>query len=122
LPTFIFQIIITLAKNIKRLAYEITFLLVEIYIFRVTNKTFSKYRKAKKTRVRQGNIFIIRDKQDILIQKDIDKQVQRDIYTKKNNRKEEQLTRKRCNTCRKTSHNTRTCQVDIDISSLSDSE
>jgi hypothetical protein len=52
----------------------------------------------------------------------MDKQVQRDIYIEKGSRKEGQLTRKRYNTCRKTGHNTRTCQVDIDMSSLSDSE
>jgi hypothetical protein len=42
------------------------FLLVEVCIFRVANKAFSKCRRAKKTCVRQGGIFIIRDKQDIL--------------------------------------------------------
>jgi uncharacterized OB-fold protein len=52
----------------------------------------------------------------------VDKQVRRDIYIERGSRKEGQLTRKRCNTCGKTSHNTRTCQVDIDMSSLSDSE
>jgi hypothetical protein len=56
-----------LAKNIKRLVYEITFLLVEVRIFHVVNKTFSKCRRTKKTRVRQGSILIIRDRQDILI-------------------------------------------------------
>jgi hypothetical protein len=52
----------------------------------------------------------------------MDKQVRRDIHAKKDSRKEEQLTRKYYNTYGKTSHNTRTCQVDIDMSSLSDSE
>jgi hypothetical protein len=52
----------------------------------------------------------------------MDKQVQRDIYIERDSRKEGQLTGKRCSTCRKTSYNTRTCQVDIDISNLSDSE
>jgi hypothetical protein len=52
----------------------------------------------------------------------MDKQVQRDIYIERDNRKEGQLTRRRYNTCGKTSHNTRTCQIDIDMSSLSDSE
>jgi hypothetical protein len=52
----------------------------------------------------------------------VDKQVRCDIYAEKNNRKEGQLTRRRYNTCGKTSHNTRTYQVDIDMSSLSDSE
>jgi hypothetical protein len=55
-----------LAKDIKRLAYEITFLLVEICIFRVANEAFNKRCRAKKTRVRQGGAFIIRDRQDIL--------------------------------------------------------
>jgi hypothetical protein len=52
----------------------------------------------------------------------MDKQVRRDIHIEKSNRKEGQLTGRRYSTCRKTSHNTRTCQIDIDISSLSDSE
>ena len=118
----IFQIVVILAKSIERLAYEIIFLSIEVYIFRVANKTLSKYRRAKKTRIRQGNTLIIGDRQDILTQKDIDKQVRRDIYIEKDSRKEEQLTGRYYNTCGKTSHNTRTCQIDIDISSLSDSE
>jgi hypothetical protein len=56
-----------LAKSIKQLVYEITFLSIEVYIFRAANKALSKCRRAKKTRVCQGSIFIIRDKQDILI-------------------------------------------------------
>jgi uncharacterized OB-fold protein len=52
----------------------------------------------------------------------MDKQVQCNIYIKRGSRKEEQLTGRRCNTCGKTSHNTRTCQIDINMSSLSDSE
>jgi hypothetical protein len=62
-----------LAKGIERLAHEITFLLVEVHIFRAANKALSKCRRAKKTRVRQDNAFTIGDRQDILIQKNIDK-------------------------------------------------
>jgi hypothetical protein len=62
-----------LAKNIKQLVHEVIFLLAEVYIFRVANKTLSKRYRAKKTRVRQGGAFTIRDKQDILTQKNIDK-------------------------------------------------
>jgi hypothetical protein len=111
-----------LAKGIERLVYKIIFLLAKVRIFRVANKTLSKYRRAKKTRIRRGGTLTIGDRQDILIQKDIDKQVQRDIYIERGSRKEEQLTGKRCNICRKTGYNTRTCQVDIDMSSLLDSE
>jgi hypothetical protein len=48
---------------------------IEVYIFRVANKTLSKYHKTKKARVRQGSILTIEDTQDIISQKDIDKQV-----------------------------------------------
>jgi hypothetical protein len=111
-----------LVKDIKRLAHEVTFLLVKVCIFRVANKALSKCCRAKKTRVRQGSILTIRDRQDILTQKDIDKQVRRDIHTERDSRKEGQLTRRRYSTYGKTSYNTRTCQVDINMSSLSDSE
>jgi hypothetical protein len=52
----------------------------------------------------------------------MDKQVRRDIHAEKGSQKEEQLTRKYCSIYGKTSYNTRTCQVDIDMSSLLDSE
>jgi hypothetical protein len=50
-----------LAKGIKRMAYEITFLFAEVYILQVVNKTLSKYRKIKKARVYQGSTLIIED-------------------------------------------------------------
>jgi hypothetical protein len=69
----IFQIVIALAKSIERLVYEVILLLTEVYIFRVANKALSKRCRAKKTRVYQGSILTIRDRQDILIQKNVDK-------------------------------------------------
>jgi hypothetical protein len=64
-----------LAKGIERIAYEITFLFAEVYIFRAANKALSKCYRAKKACVRQGNALTIEDAQDIISQKDIDKQV-----------------------------------------------
>jgi hypothetical protein len=111
-----------LAKGIERMAYEITLLSIEVYILRVINKTLSKYYRTKKARVRQGSELTIKDAQDIISQKDIDKQVQRDIYTAGGSRKEKQPSRRYYRICRKTSHNTRICQETVDISSSSDSD
>jgi hypothetical protein len=47
--------------------------------------------------------------------------MQRDIYTAGGSRGEKQLFRRRYRTYGKASHNTRTYQEDIDISSASDS-
>jgi hypothetical protein len=60
---------------------------MEVYIFQVANETLSKYRKAKKARVYQGSILTIEDAQDIISQKDINKQVRRDIRTAGGSRK-----------------------------------
>jgi hypothetical protein len=55
-------------------------------------------------------------------QKDIDKQVQRDIHTAGGSHKEGQPFRRFYRICGKASYNTRTCQKTIDISSSSDSD
>jgi hypothetical protein len=103
------------------MAYKITLLSAEIYTLRTANKTLSKRRKTKKTRVRQGGTLIVEDAQDIIIQKDIDKQVQRNIHAAGGSRGKGQPFGRRYRTYGKTSHNTRTYQEDIDISSASDS-
>jgi hypothetical protein len=56
-----FETIRVLAKNTKRIAYEIIFLSAEIYTFRAANKALSKRCRAKKTRVYQGGVLIIED-------------------------------------------------------------
>jgi hypothetical protein len=47
-----FQIIIILAKNIKRLVYELIFTNTKLYIFQVINKVLSKHRRTKKNHIR----------------------------------------------------------------------
>ena len=89
---------------------------------RAVNEALSKRRRAKKARVRQGGTLTIKDTQDIILQKDVDKQVRRDVRTAGGSRKEGQPSRRHYGIYRKASHNTRTCQEAIDISSLSDSD
>jgi hypothetical protein len=99
-----------------------TLLSTEVRILRAANEALSKRRRAKKTRVYQGGALTIEDTQDIIAQKDVDKQVRRDVYIERSNREERQPSKRRYETCGKASHNTRTCQEDIDMSSLSNSE
>jgi hypothetical protein len=75
LAYFFFQIIVVLAKNTKRLVYELTLTNTELYIFQVTNKIFSKYRRTKKNHIRQGSIFTIEETHDIIAQDEINKQI-----------------------------------------------
>jgi regulator of replication initiation timing len=120
--TSIFETVAALAKGTERLAHEVTLLIAENRTLRVANEALSKRQRAKKTRVRQGGVLTIEDVQDIIAQKDVDEQVRRDVCTEGGNREERQLSKRRYGTCRKASHNARTCQEDIDMSSLSNSE
>jgi hypothetical protein len=86
-----------------------TLLCAEVRTLRVANKALSKRRRAKKTRLCQGGALIVEDVQDILAQKDVDKQVRRDLCTERGNQKEGQLSRRRYSTCGKASYNVRTC-------------
>ena len=61
----------------------------ELRTLRAANEALSKRRRAKKTRIRQGGILTIEEAQDIIVQKDIDKQVRRDLYIERSNQQEE---------------------------------
>ncbi len=99
-----------------------TLLSAEVRTLRAANEALSKRRRAKKARVRQGGALIVEDAQAIIAQKDVDKQVRRDVRAAGSSRRERQPSRRHCRSCRKASYNTRTCQEAIDISSSSDSD
>jgi hypothetical protein len=80
---FLFSIVALLAKNTKRLIYELILITTEIYILYKINKIFSKYQKAKKNRIRQRGILIIKDTYDILAQEEVDKQIRYNKYSRK---------------------------------------
>jgi hypothetical protein len=63
---FLFSTIALLAKDTERLAHELILVTAEVYILYKINKIFSKCRKAKKNRIRQGDALIIEDAYDIL--------------------------------------------------------
>jgi hypothetical protein len=120
--TPIFQTVATLAKGTELLAYEMTLLSAEVRTLRKANEALSKRRRAKKTRVRQGGVLTIEDAQDVLAQKEAEEQARRDKRSEGGRQNEGQSSGRRCGTCGKTSHNARTCQEVIDVSSLLDSE
>ena len=97
-----------------------TLLSAEVRTLRAANEALSKRRRAKKARVRQGGALTIEDVQDLIAQKDVDKQVQRDVRAARGNRGEGQPSGRRYRTCGKASYNARTCQEDVDTSSVLD--
>ena len=91
------------------MAHKITLLSAKVRTLRVANEALSKRRRAKKTRVRQGGALIVEDTQDIIAQRDTDKQVRRDLRAEGGNRKEGQSSSRRYRTYGKASYNARTC-------------
>jgi hypothetical protein len=121
-PTPTFNTTVLLARGIEVLAHEVTLLSAEIRILRLANKALSKRRKAKKTRLRQGSILPVGDAYDVLSQREVTEQIKCERRSKGVGKNKGQSGVRRCSTCRKTSHNTRTCQEVNEVSSLSDSE
>jgi hypothetical protein len=111
-----------LAKGIEILAHENTLLAAEVYTLRKANKALSKRCRARKNRIRQGGALTIEDAHDILAQEEVNKQIRRDKRSRGVRQNEGQSGAWRCGNCGKTGHNVRTCQEDIDISSLLDSK
>jgi hypothetical protein len=121
-PTQLFSTINALAKGTEILAHKNTLLTAEIRTLRKANEALSKRRRAKKTRVRQGGALEVEQAGDIVAQKEAGEQVRRDKRSREGGLNEGQSTIRRCGTCGKPGHNARTCQEDVDMFSLSESE
>jgi len=109
LPTSIFQIIAMLAKGTEILAYKMTLLTTEVYALHIANETFSKCYRAKNTRVQQRGVLTIEEGSDILARKDAMKEIEANTYIERGELNTGPPSIQRCSSCKKTSHNTRTC-------------
>jgi hypothetical protein len=121
-PTSLFSTVAALAKGTEILAHEMTLMSAELRTLRAANEALSKRRRAKKNRIRQGGALTVEDAHDILAQEEVDEQIRRDKRSRGGRQNEGQLSARRCGNCGKTGHNARTCQEDVDMSSLSDSD
>ena len=117
-PTSIFSAAKQMAKGLEAIAHQNTLLTAENRDLRKANEALSKRRRAKKTRVRQGGALTAEDARDILAQKEVEKQVARDIRENQDGDKERLATRRHCGNCGKPGHNARTCQVEAELTDV----
>ena len=82
----------------------------------------SKRRRAKKTRLRQGEALPVKNTNDILAQEEVDEQIRRDKCSSRVSRNEGKSGARCCGICGKSGHNSRTCQEVIIVEEQSDSE
>ena len=102
--------------------HRLTLLEGENASLRTANKTLSKRRRAKKTRLRQGGLLSFQDAQDLIDQRGVVQQIETE--TRENNgwRKRVETKERRCGRCGNIGHNARTCQEDVDTSTEEISE
>jgi hypothetical protein len=100
----------------------VTLLSAEIRTFRQANKAFSKYRRAKKTRLHQGEVLTIKNTNYILAQEEVEKQIRCNKRSSRISRNKGQSGIRCYSICREGGYNSRICQEVIIIEEQSDSE
>lgn len=114
-PTPIFQTVVALAKGTERLAYELTLANAEIRTLRAANEALSKRRRAKKKQIRTEQALIVEDATDLVVQREANKKVRRDEAILRGTQKIRQSSERRCGTCGKSGHNSRTCTIEVEV-------
>ena len=84
----------------------------EIGTLQKANEALSKRRRAKKTRVRLGGPLNVGDAHDLLAQREVQEQVERETRENGGRRARTETALRRCGKCGKPGHNARTCQGD----------
>ena len=121
-PTPIFTAVKQMAKGLEAIAHSVTLLTAENHNLRKANEALSKRSRAKKTRVRQGGALTVEDAQDLLAQKEAEKQAAQDRRKNGGGDGERPATVRRCGNCGEPGHNPRTCQVEVEMSDVYSSE
>jgi hypothetical protein len=101
---------------------RVTLLTSENHNLREANEALSKRRRARKTRVRQRGVLTAEDARDVLAQKEVEEQAVREMRENRSRTKARPATTRRCGACGKPGHNTRTCQVDVEMPDVYSSE
>ena len=121
-PTSILDAVDQIAKSTKGIMHKFALLKAENAALREANELLSKRRRAKKSHLRHGGSLTLADGQDIQSQKDIEDQIEQEIRQSGGRKKRTETRERRCGTCGNTGHNSRTCQVVVEMSQEDDSD
>ena len=122
MPTPILVAVDQLAKGTQALAHSVTLLVAENYTLKKATEALSKRRRAKKTFIRLGGSLTIEDAYDLLAQKEVQEQVEREMQGNGGRRTRTETAPRCCGRCGKPGHNARTCHKDKEMSDVYISE
>lgn len=120
-PTPILSAIDQFSKGAMAIIHENTVLKAQVRNLQEANNSLAKRRRAKKTRVQHGGTLAIGEAQDLLDQKDVDRQLGEETRANSSCARRTRLREKHCGVCGKTGHNARTCEMDTELSEESES-
>ncbi|KFY29501.1 hypothetical protein V491_00005 [Pseudogymnoascus sp. VKM F-3775] len=121
-PTSIYEAVDQITRGTQGIMHKMALMQSEIMILRYANETLSMYRRAKRTRLRQGGSLTLAEGHDIQTQKDVEVQVKEEIQQSNGRKPRVETKQRQCGVCGKPGHNARTCQIDVETSEEDDSE
>ncbi|KAJ3454583.1 hypothetical protein MRS44_013183 [Fusarium solani] len=112
-PASILEALESFSKGTKAIMHQMALLKSENQILRQANETLSKRRRVKKTRLRKGGKMTLDEGRDEIDQKGIDAQIVAESSRSGGQGMWAPPRERRCGTCGKTGHNSRTCQIEV---------
>lgn len=102
--------------------HEIVLLRDKVRNLEEANRTLSKRRRAKKTRLRNGGTMKLENRQAEAEEKESIREVEEVRRAESSRKKRVETRERRYRRCGNTGHNARICKEDVDSSSESDAE
>jgi len=93
-----------------------------IYTFKKTNRTISKQRKAKKTRIQQRGVFNLQNANTLLNVKEVDVQLTEEMYVSGRDQGGSCTTMRRCSNCNEPGYNACIYKKDREMSNVYNSD
>lgn len=115
-PTSIYGAMDQMLKGASTVMHRMVLMEDRINQLESANRTLSKRRREKKTRVREGGTLTIEDAKDLIEQKEVVQQVEGEMRANSGRARRTETAARRCGNCHATGHNARTCPNDRAVS------
>lgn len=117
-PSPIFQTVRALAKGTEIIAHKLTLVTAENRMLRTANEALSRRRRAKRTRIQDGGMLTLEEATDVLARKEATEESRREKRISKVGQNQEHSSGRHCSKCGNSGHNSRTCSIVVDTSTL----
>jgi hypothetical protein len=115
-PESILDALKSLSKGTKAVMHEMALMRSEMQDLRRANETLSRRRRAKRIRLQKRGAMTLEEGRKAIGQKDVDAQGVAESSRSGGQGGSIRVKERRCGTCGKTGHNTRTCQIVVVMS------